>query len=72
MPKFKGTVRRSDLEGGFWELVADDGTRYQLSGGDPGAWRDGARVEIEGKVDRGAMGIGMTGPTLSVKKYQAG
>ena len=32
--------------------------------------KDGARVEIDGKIDKGAMGIGMTGPTLAVKSYK--
>ena len=33
MAKLKGTIRKNDLEGGFWELVADDGEHYQLKGG---------------------------------------
>ena len=69
MSKFTGTVTRNDLEGGFWELRADDGERYQLSGGDDGLRKDGARVEIQGKVDKQAAGIGMTGPILQVKSY---
>lgn len=28
---------------------------------------DGAQVEIDGAVDKGAMGIAMTGPILKVK-----
>src|SRR6185295_5633770 len=28
MAKYRGTVKRSDLEGGHWQLVADDGTTY--------------------------------------------
>ena len=70
MATLRGTVRKSALEGGFWELVADDGEHYPLSGGDDGLHKDGARVEIDGKIDKGAMGIGMTGPTLAVKSYK--
>jgi hypothetical protein len=70
MAKFRGTVKRNELEGGFWELHADDGETYQLEGGDETLRSEGARVEIEGKVDEEAFGIGMTGPTLAVKSYR--
>ena len=32
MAKFRGKVQRSDLEGGHWQLIADDGTTYVLEG----------------------------------------
>jgi hypothetical protein len=67
MGKFRGTVRRSDLEGGHWQLEAEDGTTYVLEGKTSGLEADGARVEIEGAVDEDAMGIAMTGPILKVK-----
>lgn len=67
MAKYSGTVKKNDLEGGFWELHADDGESYQLRGGDPKLFVEGKRVEIEGKVDDDAFGIGMTGPILDVK-----
>jgi hypothetical protein len=69
MPKFRGTVNKNDLEGGFWELVAEDGKRYQLDGGDAALRKAGLKVEVDGQVDKGAMGIGMTGPILKVKSY---
>jgi hypothetical protein len=67
MAKFHGTVRHSDLEGGHWQLHADDGTTYVLEGATRGIEQDGAKVEIDGAVDRDVMGIAMTGPTLRVK-----
>ena len=67
MAKFRGTVRHSDLEGGHWQLEAEDGTTYVLEGQTGGIEADGARVEIDGAVDKGAMGIAMTGPILKVK-----
>jgi hypothetical protein len=66
MPKFRGTIRRNDLEGGHYQLVADDGTAYQVDGADPALKQDGARVEVEGAVDKGAMSFAMTGPILKV------
>jgi hypothetical protein len=71
MASFRGVVKKSDLEGGIWELHADDGERYQLRGGDAGLRRDGQRVAVEGVIDRGGFGIGMTGPYLDVRSWRA-
>jgi len=65
MAKFSGTIRKSDLEGGHWMLVTADGDEYQLEGGSD--YAAGQLVDIDGAVDRGAMGIAMTGPILKVK-----
>jgi hypothetical protein len=67
MAKFRGTVRRNDLEGGHWQLEADDGTSYVLEGTTTPIEQDGAKVEIDGAVDEEAMGFAMTGPILKVK-----
>jgi Protein of unknown function (DUF5818) len=69
MARFCGTVKKNALEGGFWELHADDGKHYQLQGGDNSLRVEGQKVEIEGKIEKDAMGIGMTGPILSVAKW---
>lgn len=73
MAKYKGKVTRSDLEGGFWTLEADDGTTYKLEGGGvdlADLLRGGVRAEIDGAVDEGAMGIGFGAPVLRVKGYK--
>jgi hypothetical protein len=70
MATFKGTVKKNDLEGGFWELHAEDGKRYQLKGGDAALKKEGAQVEIAGSIEKSAFGIGMTGPILAVKSYK--
>jgi hypothetical protein len=67
MAKYRGTMRRSDLEGGHWQLEADDGNTYVLEGAPAAVEADGAKVEVDGKVDDQAMGFAMTGPTLKVK-----
>ena len=69
MAKFSGTIKRSDLEGGHWLLVTADGDEYQLEGGSD--YAAGQLVEIDGSVDRGAMGLAMTGPILKVKSIKA-
>jgi hypothetical protein len=66
MTKLSGTVKKSDLEGGHWLLVTGDGEQYQLQGADD--IEDGQQVTVEGKVERDAFGIGMTGPIFKVKK----
>jgi hypothetical protein len=68
--KLTGTLHFRDLEGGSFELKADDGKRYTLVGkkGDlEGA--TGSRVEIEGSLEEG-FGISMSGPRLRVGKLR--
>ena len=69
MPKFTGRVSRSDLEGGHWVLVTDQGVTYQLTGGGPDLLKDGARAEVEGRIATRAMGIAMLGDILEVKLF---
>jgi hypothetical protein len=69
MAKLKGKVVRSDLEGGYWELHADNGETYKLEGGDAGLHKGGVQVEVEGAVEQ-AMGIGFGTPVFTVKKYK--
>jgi hypothetical protein len=71
MAKFRGTIKHSDLEGGHFQLHADDGMEYELEGTDPLLRRDGVRVEVDGTVDRGALSFAMTGPRLKVKSVKA-
>ena len=68
--KLKGTITRTDIEGGAWLLKADDGEQYQLTGKVEGA-QDGQRVEVEGNVDKNAMGFGMMGAHFTVQKLTA-
>ncbi len=69
MASYKGTIKKNAAEGGIWELHTEDGKRYQLDGGDDGLRVDGQSVTVEGKIDKGAFGIGMTGPTLAVSSW---
>ncbi len=68
--KLKGTITRTDIEGGAWLLKTDDGDQYQLTGKIEDA-KDGQRVEVEGKVDKNAMGFGMMGAHFTVQKLTA-
>lgn len=73
MAKYRGTIRKSDLEGGVWQLVAEDGEIYEIEGDntDPLLRKEGSRVEVEGSVDKNAMSFTMTGPRLKVKSIRA-
>jgi hypothetical protein len=66
--KVRGRVERRDLEGGIWQLVADDGKRYTLVGAIAGLTA-GAQVEVEGTIDDG-FGIAMAGPQLRVQRVR--
>ena len=69
MATITGTVRHNDLEGGFFELEADDGTTYRLEGGP--SLQAGERVSVEGDVQAPGFGIHMVGsPVLKVRKVQ--
>lgn len=70
MAKVKGKIGYSDLEGGFWTLEGDDGKSYKLEGGDKALQKKGLKVEIDGTVEEGGMGIGFGAPTLVVKGHK--
>jgi len=70
MKTVKGTLEKSEVEGGVWLLVTSSGERFQLTGGDRELYIIGRKVSVTGKEEKGMMGIGMMGPILNVKKYQ--
>ena len=47
-------------------MEAEDGKTYVLEGTTGAIEADGVRVEIDGAVDKDAMGFAMTGPILKV------
>jgi hypothetical protein len=67
--KLTGTIKRTELEGGHWVLHTDKGDRYQLVGAVDDA-SDGMRAEVEGNVDKQAMGFAMVGPHFNVSKIK--
>jgi hypothetical protein len=67
MAKLRGTIRKSDLEGGVFQLHTSAGDVYELEGSnDPLLTTEGAAVEVDGSVDRNAMSFTMTGPRFKV------
>ena len=70
MTKYLGRICRSDLEGGCWTLVTDEGVVYQLKGGGADLLSDGVRAEVEGRISTRTMGVAMVGDILEVKRYR--
>ena len=68
--KLRGTVEFRDVEMGVWVLAGDDGKTYQLAGGRSSLLQEGQRVEIDGDLDRDALGTAMVGPVLRVRSYR--
>jgi hypothetical protein len=67
--KLKGKIGRSDLEGGFYTF-SDGKETYKLEGGGKDLLKDGVNAEIDGQVQKDAMGIGFGSPVLKVKTYK--
>ncbi|MBZ4409630.1 DUF5818 domain-containing protein [Myxococcus sp. MISCRS1] len=65
-----GRVVFRDIETGVWVLEADDGTTYQLAGGDRHIKKDGHRIEAEGRVDKDVLTAAMVGPVFHVSSYR--
>ena len=51
-------------------LEGDDGTTYQLAGGDRKIKKDGQRIEAEGRVDKDLLTSAMVGPVFHVSSYR--
>jgi hypothetical protein len=71
MATYRGIIRHSDLEGGLWELHADDGEVYQLDGGDSALRTEGLKVELDAELDEQSFGFAMRGSTLKITRYRA-
>jgi hypothetical protein len=70
MKTLRGRVVFRDIETGVWVLEAEDGTTYQLAGGDRGLKKDGRQVEATGRVEQGALTAAMVGPLFHVATYR--
>ena len=68
--KLRGRIEFQDLEGGIFELAAEDGKRYTLLGRKSELHAaEGQRVEIDGQIESG-FGIAMRGQQLRVEKLR--
>lgn len=67
----QGILEHSELEGGTWVFRANDGNSYQLEGLPSDLQKTGAKLELEGSVDKGVMTIGMMGSVFQVSKARS-
>ena len=65
-----GTVRYNDLEGGFYELAADSGERYDPVNLPDEYKKDGLRVRFQIKEKKDMVGIHMRGKIVEVVKIE--
>lgn len=70
MTTLRGTVVYRDIEFGVWVLQGEDGTTYQLSGGDRQIKKDGKRIEATGTVRKDLATAAMVGPVFHVDSYR--
>ena len=65
----RGTVGRSDLEGGYFTFT-DGNETWKLEGGGADLLAEGVRAEIDGEVRGDMMGIGFGAPVFQVRRYR--
>jgi hypothetical protein len=65
-----GTVRYSNLEGSFYELVADGGERYDPVNLPDEYKKDGLRVKFQIREKRDMVGIHMVGKIVEVVRIE--
>ena len=62
----KGTVKFIDLEGGFFGIIADDGSKYKPVNLPERYQKDCLKVRFEGKFRTDLMGIYMWGKLIEI------
>lgn len=67
----KGTVRHSELEGGFYYIEAADGTKYSPTNLPEEFQKDGIAVEVEARVRNDMMGVNQVGPIVDIVRIKA-
>lgn len=66
-----GTIRRVELEGGFWGLFSDDGERYDPTGSlPPVLQKEGIRVRVVAARRAGVATFRMWGTMVDVRLYE--
>ena len=65
-----GTIHHINLEGGFWGIIGDDGTKYNPVNLPPEYQKEGLRVEITAeKIEKG-VSIQMWGQMIRILKIK--
>ena len=64
--KAEGTVKFIDIEGGFFGIIADDGSKYKPVNLPKRFQKDGLKVRFEGKFRTDLLGIYMWGKLIEI------
>ena len=67
---FVGTVKYIQLEGGFYGIVAKDGTKYNPVNLDKKYQKDGLKVKCQATIKTDTVSIQMWGKIIEVKKIE--
>ena len=65
-----GTVRRVELEGGFFAIEAEDGVTYDPTNLPTQFQQDGVRIEADARRRDDRAGIHMTGPIVDLVRIR--
>jgi hypothetical protein len=65
-----GTIKYIDLEGGFYGIIAEDGTRFNPENLPEKFRSDGLRVRFNGTPDRKGVSIQMWGMMFRINKIE--
>jgi hypothetical protein len=63
---FTGTIRRSELEGGFYAIASDDGRTFDPRNLPEEFKTDGLRVRVKARVRNDMGGIHQVGPIVDI------
>ncbi len=71
MIEFTGTVVYVPIEGGFYGIVAEDGTQYDPKNLPGNMMRDGLKVRVQAQPVHGAVGFHMWGQIVEIINIDA-
>lgn len=69
MIEITGTVHYQELGTGFWGIVGDDGSKWQPSNLPSALQKEGMKVTIKAKEQKGAVSIFMWGTNIKIMDY---
>lgn len=71
MIEITGTVHYQELGTGFWGIVGEDGSKWQPSNMPDTLQKEGIKVNIKAKEQKGAVSIFMWGTSIKIIDYSA-
>ena len=65
-----GTIRYQDLEGGFWGIIGDDGTKYDPMELGPQFQKEGLRISFQATPETDMMSTHMWGTIINLTQIE--